>query len=84
MSLEQKRIDATKPYDSKTACWVPDEKEGFVQGKIIDASNDKTTKVQLPSFEVSSAAVGPEGIRSQLTGAVILGEEVMQISCRVV
>ncbi|XP_043200285.1 myosin heavy chain, muscle-like isoform X9 [Amphibalanus amphitrite] len=51
VSLEQKRIDATKPYDSKTACWVPDEKEGYVQGKIIDASNDKTTKVQLPNFE---------------------------------
>ena len=56
VSLEQKRIDATKPYDSKTACWVPDEKEGYVQGKIIDASNDKTTKVALPSFEVSPAA----------------------------
>ncbi len=30
VSLEQKRIDQTKPYDAKKACWVPDEKEGYV------------------------------------------------------
>jgi len=51
VSLEQKRIDATKPYDSKTACWVPEEKEGYVVAKIVDASGEKTTKVQMPSFE---------------------------------
>jgi myosin heavy chain 6/7 len=34
VSLEQKRIDQTKPYDAKKSCWVPDDKEGFVIGEI--------------------------------------------------
>jgi len=34
VSLEQKRIDQTKPYDGKKATWVPDEKEGFLLGEI--------------------------------------------------
>ena len=53
VSLEQKRLDGTKPYDAKTACWIPDAKEGFLLGKIVGSSGDKTT-VQLPSFEVMS------------------------------
>ena len=53
VSLEQKRLDGTKPYDAKTACWIPDAKEGFLLGKIVGSSGDKTT-VQLPSFEVSA------------------------------
>jgi len=47
VSLEQRRIDQTKPYDGKTACWVPDEKEGFVVGKITGTKGDLVT-VDLP------------------------------------
>ncbi|KAF0305239.1 Myosin heavy chain, muscle [Amphibalanus amphitrite] len=50
VSLEQKRIDGTKPYDAKTACWVPDPKEGFLLGKIVKTEGDKTI-VQMPNFE---------------------------------
>ncbi|XP_014245712.1 myosin heavy chain, muscle isoform X25 [Cimex lectularius] len=50
VSLEQKRIDQTKPYDAKKACWVPDEGEGFVQGEIKGTKGDIVT-VSLPNGE---------------------------------
>ncbi|XP_049825634.1 myosin heavy chain, muscle isoform X9 [Aethina tumida] len=40
VSLEQKRIDQTKPYDAKKSCWVPDDKEGFVLGEIRGTKGD--------------------------------------------
>ncbi|KAF6206580.1 hypothetical protein GE061_017814 [Apolygus lucorum] len=43
VSLEQKRIDQTKPYDAKKACWVPDEAEGFLQGEIQGTKGDLVT-----------------------------------------
>lgn len=43
VSLEQKRIDQTKPYDAKKSCWVPDEKEGFVLGEIRGTKGDLVT-----------------------------------------
>ncbi|XP_065215422.1 myosin heavy chain, muscle isoform X16 [Planococcus citri] len=50
ISLEQKRIDQTKPYDAKKACWVPDEAEGFVQGEIQSTKGD-LVNVKLPGGE---------------------------------
>ncbi|KFB49247.1 myosin heavy chain, isoform N [Anopheles sinensis] len=50
VSLEQKRIDQSKPYDSKKACWVPDEKEGYVQGEI-KATKGELVTVALPGGE---------------------------------
>lgn len=51
VSLEQKRIDQTKPYDAKKACWVPDEKEGYVLGEIKATKGD-IVSVALPGGEV--------------------------------
>lgn len=51
VSLEQKRLDQTKPYDAKKACWVPDEAEGFLQGEIKGTKGDIVT-VSLPNGEV--------------------------------
>ncbi|XP_077289717.1 myosin heavy chain isoform X15 [Arctopsyche grandis] len=50
VSLEQKRIDQSKPYDGKKACWVPDEKEGYLQGEIKATKGDLVT-VGLPGGE---------------------------------
>ncbi|KAI8436482.1 hypothetical protein MSG28_010041 [Choristoneura fumiferana] len=50
VSLEQKRIDQSKPYDGKKACWVPDEKEGFLQGEI-KATKGELVTVSLPGGE---------------------------------
>jgi hypothetical protein len=53
ISLEQKRIDQSKPYDAKKACWVPDDKEGYVLGEIKSTKGDLVT-VGLPGGEVIS------------------------------
>jgi len=50
VSLEQKRIDQSKPYDSKKACWVPDEKEGYVLGEIKATKGD-IVSVAVPGGE---------------------------------
>ncbi|XP_018322124.1 myosin heavy chain, muscle isoform X19 [Agrilus planipennis] len=50
VSLEQKRIDQTKPYDAKKSCWVPDEKEGFLLGEIRGTKGDLVT-VGIPGGE---------------------------------
>ncbi|XP_031778795.1 myosin heavy chain, muscle isoform X2 [Nasonia vitripennis] len=51
VSLEQKRIDQTKPYDAKKACWIPDEKEGYLLGEIKATKGD-IVSVGLPGGEV--------------------------------
>ncbi|XP_047492688.1 myosin heavy chain, muscle-like isoform X25 [Penaeus chinensis] len=53
VSLEQKRIDQTKPYDAKKACWVPDEKEGYVFGEIQGTKGDLVT-VQVPGGDTKN------------------------------
>lgn len=53
VSLEQKRIDQTKPYDAKKSCWVPDDKDGFVLGEIRGTKGDLVT-VGIPGGEVYS------------------------------
>lgn len=52
VSLEQRRIDQSKPYDSKKNCWVPDEKEGYLLGEIKATKGDIVT-VQIPGGEVN-------------------------------
>lgn len=51
VSLEQKRIDQSKPYDAKKACWIPDEKEGYLLGEIKATKGD-IVSVGLPGGEV--------------------------------
>ncbi|XP_022228109.2 myosin heavy chain, muscle isoform X24 [Drosophila obscura] len=51
VSLEQRRIDQSKPYDSKKSCWVPDEKEGYLLGEIKATKGD-IVSVGLPGGEV--------------------------------
>lgn len=51
VSLEQKRIDQSKPYDSKKTCWIPDDKEGYLLGEI------KATKGDIVSVGVAGGEV---------------------------
>lgn len=61
VSLEQRRIDQSKPYDSKKNCWVPDEKEGYLLGDIKATKGD-IVSVGLPGGEVmqSNQAEAPK------------------------
>ncbi|XP_071512366.1 LOW QUALITY PROTEIN: myosin heavy chain, muscle-like [Panulirus ornatus] len=40
ISMEMKMQDATKPYDPKKSCWIPDDKEGFLEGEIQGTKGD--------------------------------------------
>ncbi|XP_065353738.1 myosin heavy chain, muscle isoform X1 [Cloeon dipterum] len=53
VSLEQKRIDQTKPYDAKKACWVADDKDGYLLGEIKSTKGDMVV-VGLPGGEEKS------------------------------
>ncbi|KAK4297847.1 hypothetical protein Pmani_029765 [Petrolisthes manimaculis] len=43
VSHEQKMKDQAKPYDPKTTCWVPNDKEGFVEGEIQGSKGELIT-----------------------------------------
>ncbi|XP_042212119.1 myosin heavy chain, muscle-like isoform X1 [Homarus americanus] len=43
ISMEMKMQDSTKPYDAKKSCWVPDDKEGFIEGEIQGTKGDLIT-----------------------------------------
>ncbi|XP_069168168.1 myosin heavy chain, muscle [Procambarus clarkii] len=40
ISMEMKMQDSTKPYDPKKSCWVPSDKEGFIEGEIQGNKGD--------------------------------------------
>merc|ERR1719427_1210505 len=54
VSLEQKRIDSAKPYNGKIACWVPSEKDGFVQGEIQGTKGDMVTVMIPPGCDIQN------------------------------
>ncbi|KAK3868077.1 hypothetical protein Pcinc_026512 [Petrolisthes cinctipes] len=43
ISREMKIKDQSKPYDAKKSCWVPDPKEGFLEGMIVGTKGDLVT-----------------------------------------
>ncbi|KAK4305104.1 hypothetical protein Pmani_022980 [Petrolisthes manimaculis] len=45
VSLEDKIQDATKPFDAKKSCWVPDSRDGFVEGEIQGTKGDLVTVI---------------------------------------
>lgn len=61
VSLEQKRIDQSKPYDAKKSCWVPDDKEGYVLGEIKATKGDLIS-VGVPGGEVRPFFVWSKGV----------------------
>ncbi|KAG7174229.1 Myosin heavy chain, muscle-like 6 [Homarus americanus] len=43
ISMEQKMKDQSKPYDPKKSCWVPHDKEGFIEGDMQGTKGDLIT-----------------------------------------
>ncbi|XP_045582177.2 myosin heavy chain, muscle isoform X1 [Procambarus clarkii] len=43
ISAEQKMLDQSKPYDPKKSCWVPNDKDGFIEGEIQGTKGDLIT-----------------------------------------
>ena len=50
VTLEMKRADMLRPYDSKKSYWCPDGKHGFVE--CLVESNDGTKAVVMVGHEV--------------------------------
>ena len=46
VSIEMKREDMMKPYDSKKSYWVPDGKGGYVEGKFMFVISYNGLKMQ--------------------------------------
>lgn len=56
ISMEMRMKDQSKPYDAKTACWVPDDVEGFVFGEIKGTKGD-TIQVWTGSEVINAANI---------------------------
>ena len=55
VSMDMKREDQMKPYDSKKSFWVPDgqgDKAGFIEA-ILESDDGKTAKVIVKGYEVN-------------------------------
>ena len=55
VSMDMKREDQMKPYDSKKSFWVPDgtgDKAGFIES-ILESDDGKTAKVIVKGYEVN-------------------------------
>ena len=44
--------EQSRPFNSKTACWVPDKDEGFLMGDIKSEKGDMCTVMVKGSTEV--------------------------------
>lgn len=44
LAVDRKKLmKEALPFDGKKACWIPDEKEGFVRGEIVSSKGDEIT-----------------------------------------
>ena len=45
LAVDRKKMlkEQTQTFDGKKACWVPDEKDGFIGGEIISTKGDEVT-----------------------------------------
>ena len=56
LGVDRKKLIAeAKPFDGKKACWIPDEKEGYVKGEIMSTTGDDV-KVLTEKMEVGTRA----------------------------
>eukprot|EP01083_Nonionella_stella_P131840 400792_1 len=53
MTDEETLKDRSKPYNSKTACWVPDKEEGYLLSEIKSTKGDMVTVLTAKGTELS-------------------------------
>ena len=51
VSMDMKREDQSKVYDSKKSFWIPDGKGGFIES-ILESDDGKVAKVIVKGYEV--------------------------------
>ena len=52
VSMDMKREDQSKPYDTKKSFWVPDGQGGYIES-ILESNDGKVAKVIVKGYEVS-------------------------------
>ena len=52
VSMDMKREDQMKPYDSKKSYWVPDGQGGYLES-ILESDDGKQAKVIVKGYEVN-------------------------------
>jgi hypothetical protein len=46
LALDRRRmLEEQTPYDAKTSCWVPDQKEGYIRANVVSTKGDTITVV---------------------------------------
>jgi myosin heavy chain 6/7 len=44
LALDKKKLlEEAPPYDAKTSCWIPDEKQGYIRANIVATKGDDVT-----------------------------------------
>jgi myosin heavy chain 6/7 len=44
LAIDRKKLlEEAPPYDSKTSCWIPDEKLGYIRSTIVATKGDDVT-----------------------------------------
>ena len=49
-----KLLQEAQPFDGKKNCWIPDEKDGYVQGEIVSTTGEKVTVQNLNTRQVQT------------------------------
>ena len=52
VSMDMKREDQAKPYDTKKSFWVPDGQGGYIES-VLESDDGKVAKVVVKGYEVS-------------------------------
>ena len=51
LALDRKKmLEEMPPYDAKTSCWVPDQREGFIRANIQTTKGDDVTVLTAVSY----------------------------------
>ena len=46
LALDRKKmLEEAPPYDAKTSCWAPDQREGFIRSNIQSTKGDDVTVI---------------------------------------
>ena len=67
VSMEMKREDQSKVYDSKKSFWVPDGQGGFMES-VLESNDGKVAKVIVKGYEVFIVYILSTYYRDHISG----------------
>jgi len=54
LALDRKKLmEEAPPFDAKTSCWIPDEKDGYLKANIKSTKGEEVTVILEEKLEVS-------------------------------